>query len=159
MRLKDRKGQDIYLDELSSDRLKGMYENTHSDTIYDHQTLYNNFNYDTLYQEKGLLVEITPIDKNTLDVALRTKTSTVDAITLKGRYRKGYFKVRTKVEANFIAGPLLWVLAENKTYIGLSQSENLVVMNSGGSGLLLLVVMPIFAAGGGQTEYVYEKVR
>ncbi|WKZ76300.1 MAG: hypothetical protein QY303_05245 [Vicingaceae bacterium] len=81
----------------------------------------------------------------------------IDSLTIKGKYRKGYFKVRTEVKANFIAGPLLWVLAENTKYIGITNDNNLVILNSGGSGFLLLIAFPIFAASGGQTTIEYER--
>jgi hypothetical protein len=157
VRLKSRNGLDIHLDAYSSDKLSGDYKNSKNDTINFRRTLYNNFNYDTLYRQIDLIVNITPIDKNKIKLKVFDSETAIDSMTIKGKYRKGYFKVRRQVNANFIAGPLLWVLAENTKYIGLTNNNNLVIMNSGGSGFLLLIALPIFAAGGGQTEIEYER--
>ena len=157
IKLKDRKGLDVYLDANSFDKLGGSYKNSQKDTTYSKRTLYSSFNSDTLYKQENLIVNIIPIDQNNIKLKLLDNGTTIDSLTIKGRYRKGYFKVRREVDANFIAGPLLWVLAENKKYIGLSNDHNLVVLNSGGSGLLLLVAFPIFAAGGRQTVIEYQR--
>lgn len=159
VRLKNRKGLDIHLDANSFDKLSGNYKNSKNDTTYLRRTLYNNFNYDTLYRHKDLIVNITSIDKNKIKLKVFDNETAIDSLTIKGKYRKGYFKARREVNANFIAGPLLWVLAENTKYIGLSNDNNLVIMNSGDCGYLLLIAFPIFAAGGGQTEIEYERYK
>ena len=122
-----------------------------------YRSLYNNFNYDTIYGKQDLLVNIIPIDKNRLKIKLLDKGIGIDSLTIKGKYKNSYFKTRTEVKTKFIAGPLLWVLAENKKYIGLTNENNLIILNSGGSGFLLLIAFPIFAAGGGQTTIKYER--
>lgn len=157
VRLKSRIGKDQHLDVNSFDKLSGDFKNSKNDTVYLYRTLYNNFNYDTIYRQKDLSVNLTPIDKNKVKLKVFDKETVIDSLTIKGKYRRGYFKVRREVNANFIAGPLLWVLAENTKYIGLTKDNNLVIMNSGGSGFLLLIALPIFAAGGGQTEVEYER--
>ncbi len=157
VRFKDRIGKDVYLDADSFDKLNGDFKNSKTDTINLHRTLYNNFNYDTIYRQKDLIVNFTPIDKKRLKLKVLDNGIVIDSLTIKGKYRKGYFKTRTEIKANFIAGPLLWVLAENKKYIGLTNDNNLVILNSGGSGFLLLIAFPIFAAGGGQTTIEYER--
>jgi hypothetical protein len=157
IRLKDRIGKDLRLDANSIDKLSGDFKNTKNDTIYFNKTLYNNFNYDTIYRQKDLTINFTPIGKNKIKLKAFDKETAIDSVTIKGKYRKGYFKVRRQINTNFIAGPLLWVLSENTKYIGLTKDDNLVIMNSGGSGLLLLIVLPIFAAGGGQTDVEYER--
>lgn len=159
VRLKSRIDKDQYLDVNSFDKLSGDFKNSKDDTIYHYSTLYNNFNYDTLYRQKDLIVNFKPIDKNIIKLKVFDNETAIDSLTIKGKYRKGYFKVRRQVKASFIAGPLLWVLAENTKYIGLTKDNNLVVMNSGGSGFLLLIAFPIFAAGGGQTNIEYERQR
>jgi hypothetical protein len=156
VRLKSRNGLDIHLDANSFDKLGGDYNNSKIDTNF-RRTLYSNFNYDTLNKQKDLIVSITPIDKNKIQLRLLANETAIDSLTIKGKYRKGYFKVRREVNAKFIAGPLLWVLAENTKYIGLTNDNNLVIIHSGGSGFLLLIAFPIFAAGGGQTEIEYER--
>lgn len=157
IRLRDRIGKDIRLDANSIDKLSGDFKNTKNDTIYFYKTLYNNFNYDTIYRQKDLTINFTPIGKNKIKLKAFDKETAIDSLTIKGKYRRGYFKVRRQINTNFIAGPLLWVLSENTKYIGLTKDDNLVIMNSGGSGLLLLIVLPIFAAGGGQTDVEYER--
>lgn len=159
VRFNSRIDKDQYIDVNSFDKLSGNFKNSKDDTIYQFRALYNNFNYDTLYRQKDLIVNFNPIDKNTIRLKVYGNETAVDSLTIKGKYRKGYFKVRRQVEANFIAGPLLWVLAENSKYIGLTKGNNLVVLNSGGSGFLLLIALPIFAAGGAQTNIEYERQR
>ncbi len=156
-RLKSRIGKDQHLDENSFDKLSGDFKNSKSDTVYSYRTLYNNFNYDTIYRQQDLTVNFSPIDKNKIKLKVFDNETAIDSLTIKGRFRKGYFKVRRQVNANFIVGPLVWVLAENTKYIGLTKDNNIVIMNSGGSGFLLLIALPIFAAGGGQTEVEYER--
>ena len=157
VRLKSRIGKDQQLDAISSDKLSGDFKNSRNDTNYLYRTLYNNFIYDTIYRQKDLTVKLTPIDKNIIKLKIFGNETVIDSLTIKGKYRNGYFKVRRQVNANFIVGPLLWVLAENTKYLGLTKDNNLVILNSGGSGFLLLIALPIFAAGGGQTEVEYER--
>lgn len=156
---KSRKGKDQHLDAISFDKLSGEFKNSKNDTLYFYKTIYNNFKYDTLYSQKDFTVNFTPIDKNKIKLKLFDNETAIDSLTITGKYRKGYFKVRRQVNANFIAGPVLWVLAENTKYIGLTKDNNLVVLNSGGSGFLLLIAIPIFAGGGGQTSIEYERQR
>lgn len=157
VRFKDRIEKDVRLDSNSFDKLSGDFKNSKNDTTNFRRTLYNNFNYDTLYRQQDLIVNFTPIDKNRIKLKVLDNETVIDSLTIKGKYRKGYFKVRTEVKANFIAGPLLWVLAENTKYIGITNDNNLVILNSGGSGFLLLIAFPIFAASGGQTTIEYER--
>lgn len=157
VRFKDRIGKDISLDANSLDKLSGDFKNSNNDTTNFRTTLYNNFNYDTLFRKKDLIVNYTPIDKNRIKLKVLDTETVIDSLTIKGKYRKGYFKVRTEVKANFIVGPFLWVLTENTKYIGMTNDNNLVILNSGGSGFLLLIAFPIFVAGGGQSIIEYER--
>jgi hypothetical protein len=83
---------------------------------------------------------------------------TIDSLTIKGKYRRGYFKVKRQWDASFIAGPLLWVLGDNFKYVGLTEENKLVIINSGSGGVMLLVAFPIFGAGSGQFENEYERI-
>lgn len=157
IKLNTRKGLDIHLDANSSDKLSGDYKNSKNDTINVRRTLYNNFNYDTLYRQKNLIVNITPIDKNKIKLKVLDNETAIDSLTIKGKYRKGYFKIRRQWGTSFIAGPLLWIFGDNLKYLGVTNENKLVIIDSGGGGVLLLIAFPIFAAGGGQTEIEYER--
>ncbi len=159
IRLKSRKGLDIHLDAKSFDKLSGNYKNSKNDTINFRKTLYSNFNYDSLYKQKNLIVNFTPIDKNTIKLKVLDNETALDSLTIKGKYRRGYFKMRRQWSTSFIAGPLLWILGDNLKYIGLTKENKLVIIDSGSGGVMLLVVFPIFAAGSGQFENEYEQTK
>lgn len=158
LKLANRCGKDIQLTSANFNQLKGVYSNTSLDTIHFNRTLIGNFQFDTLFkQEKSSLVTIEPLDDKTININYFNADSNICALTVKGKFRKGYFKVKREWKVSFIAGPLLWILGENLNYVGLTSENNLVVVNSGGSGFLLLIAFPIFAAGAGQTEIEYER--
>ena len=159
IRLKSRKGLDIHLDAKSFDKLSGNYKNSKNDTINFRKTLYSNFNYDSLYKQKNLIVNFTPIDKNTIKLKVLDNETALDSLTIKGKYRRGYFKMRRQWSTSFIAGPLLWILGDNLKYIGLTKENKLVIIDSGSGGVMLLVAFPIFAAGSGQFENEYEQTK
>jgi len=129
-----------------------------NDTIRLGRTLYNNFNYDTISRQKDLVVNITPIDKHEIKLKVLDNEFTIDSLTIKGKFRRGYFKVRRQWEASFIVGPLVWVLGDNFKYVGLTKENKLVIINSGSGGVMLLVAFPIFGAGSGPFENEYERV-
>jgi hypothetical protein len=157
--LKYRRGKDIDLDENSYDKLLGEFNNSKNDTIRFGRTLYNNFNYDNISREKDLVVNITPVDKHEIKLKVLDNGFTVDSLTIKGKYRRGYFKVRRQWSASFIVGPLVWTLGDNFKYIGLTNENNLVILNSGSGGVMLFVAFPIFGAGSGQFENEYERIK
>lgn len=159
VKLKSRIGKDIHLDANSFDKLSGNFKNSKNDSISFHRTLYNNFNYDTVYKQKDLAVNITPIEKNKIKLKLLDNDTVLDSLTIKGKYRKGYFKIKRQWSASFIAGPLLWTLGDNLKYLGLTNENKLVIVNSGSGGVMLLIVFPIFAAGSGQFENEYERTK
>lgn len=158
VRLNSRKGLDIYLDTNTFDKLNGNYKNTLNDSLNYRRTVYSNFNYDSLFLQKDLIVSIRAIDKNKIALKLLDKASLIDSLTLKGTYRRGYFKTKREWNADFIAGPLLWIIGDNFKYLGLTKENKLVVINSGSAGVMLLVLFPIFSAGSGQFENEYERV-
>lgn len=159
IRLKDRKGIDIHLDANSSQKLSGVYKNSKNDTIKFHRTLYSNFTFDSLYRQKDITINITPIDKNKIKLKVYNQESAIDSLTIKGKYRRGYFKMRRQWSTSFIAGPLLWILGDNLKYIGLTKEDKLVIIDSGSGGVMLLVAFPISAAGSGQFENEYERTK
>lgn len=61
VKLKNRKGLDIYLDINSSNQLRGNYKNSKQDSAYDNSTLFNNFDQDSTCKNQGLIVNVTPI--------------------------------------------------------------------------------------------------
>jgi hypothetical protein len=159
IRLSSRKGKDFHLDVSSSNKLSGDFKNLKNDTINSKKTLYNNFNSDKVYRQNDLIVNITPIDKHKIKLKLIDNETILDSLTIKGKYRRGYFNVRRQWSTSFIAGPLLWILGDNLKYIGLTKENKLVIIDSRSSGVMLLVVFPIFAAGSGQFENEYERTK
>jgi len=159
IKLKSRKGKDIHLDKSSFVALSGSFKNTKNDTLPFQMELFSNFNYDTPYSQKNLIINFTPVDKHELKLKVFDNEFTVDSLTIKGTYRRGYFKVRRQWSASFIVGPLVWILGDNFKYIGLTNENNLVILNSGSGGVMLLVAFPIFGAGSGQFENEYERIK
>jgi hypothetical protein len=159
IKLKGRKGKDKHLDKSSFDTLSGSFKNAKNDTVYFQRTLCSNFDYDTVYSRKNLIINFTPVDKHQTKLKVLDKGYTIDSLTLKGRYRRGYFKVRRHWSANFIVGPLVWILGDDFKYIGLTNENNLVILNSGSGGVMLFVAFPIFGAGSGQFENEYERIK
>ncbi len=159
IRLKSRKGKDLHLDTSSFVKLSGDFKNSKNDTINFQKTLYNNFNYDKFYKQKDLIVNITPIDKNKIKLKVIDKQYVTDSLTIIGKYRRGYFKMKRQWSASFIAGPLLWILGDNLKYLGLTKDNKLIIIDSGSGGVMLLVAFPIFGAGSGQFENEYERTK
>lgn len=155
--LKTRNGLDVELEANSFDQLRGNFNNTVNDTMNVHKTLYSNFNDDTIYIQKNLIVSVAPIDRKTIKLTLLDNETVIDSLTISGRYRRGYFKIKRQWSTRFIAGPMLWVLGDNFKYLGVTKENKLVILDSGGGGVMLLLALPIFAAGGRQTEVVYER--
>ncbi len=80
-------------------------------------------------------------------------------MTIKGKYRRGYFKMKRQYSTNFIAGPLLWILGDNFKYLGLTKDNKLIIIDSGNGGVMLFVIFPIFGSGSGQFENEYERIK
>jgi hypothetical protein len=166
--LTTRKGKDIQLSSNDYLKLKGTFSNQSLDTnrFNFKRTLYENFTFDTLgRRQTGFYADILPLDEKTLTVnlyrhdKLYTQDELIKSVTLKGKFKSGYFKVKRQYPKKFIAGPLLWVFGEHLSYIGLTKDNNLVVLDSGGAGVLLVVVIPIFVVGGDRHEYEYERTK
>jgi len=155
IKLKNRIGKDVHLDYNSSEKLSGNYKNYNDDAIALHSYLSNNFKNNSINKQKELSVNVTPINKNKLGVTFSEDKIIIDSLTLKGKYKKGYFKVKRKWDTHFIAGPLLWILNDNLCYLGLTNENKLVVIKSSG-GVMLLVAFPIFSMNGVQSEIEFE---
>ena len=149
------------MDETQFGQLEGRYANGIIDSTsdYSNRTLFGNFETDTVNAGIEKVVQIAQLDAKRLELSLYSSDHLLSSTTLKGRFKRGYFKVRRRCKTNFIAGPILWVIAEDFQYIGLTNENSLVVLNSGGSGLLLFVVVPVFAGGGGNFWNEYKRIQ
>jgi hypothetical protein len=159
IKLKGRNGKDKHLDKSSFDTLSGSFKNTKNETVHFQRTLCSNFDCDTVYSRKNLIINFTPIDQHEIKLKVLDNEFTIDSITIKGKYRRGYFKVRRQWSTSFIVGPLVWILGDNFKYIGLTNEDNLFILNSGSGGVMLFVAFPIFGAGSGQFENEYERIK
>lgn len=158
VKLTSRYGKDIELTPINLNQLKGKYSNISLDTVHFNRTLIGNFQFDTLFKQKeSSFVTIEPLDAKTLNLNLFKADSNICTMTVKGKFRKGYFKVKRQWNSSFIAGPLLWILGDNLKYLGLTNENNLVIINSGDGGVMLLIAFPIFAAGSRQFINEYQR--
>ncbi|MCW3101736.1 MAG: hypothetical protein JWO09_176 [Bacteroidetes bacterium] len=164
--LSARKGKDLSLNSNDYLKLKGTYSNLALDTnrATFKRTLFENFTLDTLGRSQtGFYSELIPIDNKTLTVnfykhnKLYAKDELVKSVTLKGKFKDGYFKIKRKYPVRFIAGPLLWVLGERQSYVGLTNDNNIVILDSRGKGVLFFIVLPFFVAGGDKHDYEYTR--
>jgi hypothetical protein len=159
IRLKSRKGKDIHLDVSSIDKINGDYKNSNSDSLYFQSTLYNNFNDNTIYRKNELQINIEALDKHHIKLRVFDNETIIDSLTIKGKYRRGYFKIKRQWNSSFIFGPLIWELGDNFKYLGVTKENKLVIIDSGNGGVMLLVAFPIMGAGGGQVEHEYERIK
>lgn len=153
---KYRKGMDRPVSASDFSALEGTFSNTPPDTVRSFyvRELIHHFITDTIACTH---VFVRPETKR-LHLDLYNGDSLLTTKTLKGRYRKGYFRTRHNVRATFPVGPVLWVIAEDFKYVGVTNEGNLVVLNSGGSGVLLFFVVPLGAGGGGDFSGEYPPV-
>lgn len=160
IRVKGRAAKDQQLDATNYQQLNGTFSMglTDSTANFYERPLWMHFSSDTLIDPHNWKVKLKAPHAKTLQVSIYQNDSLVDETRVKGRFHNGYFKTRRQFRANGIAGPLLWVLTEDFKYVGLTNENNLIVLNSGGSGFLLLVAIPMFAAGGGQFSNEYERL-
>lgn len=163
-----RNGKDIPLTSSDYLKLKGTFSNQSLDTnrFNFKRTLFENFTFDTLgRRQTDFYAEVLPVDEKTVTInlyrydKLDIQDVLIKSMTLKGKFKRGYFKVKRQYVKKFIAGPFLWVFGEHQNYIGLTKENNLVILESGGSGVLLLVVLPFFVAGGDKHDYEYTRTK
>jgi hypothetical protein len=157
-----RTGKDQQLTSLDNQKLKGTFSNFPVDTNYRFRSLYSQFNKtnsDSICKNKKCLVEIIVPRPKSIKMFLIADSVRVDSLILVGRYGKGYLKLRRKVGADFIFGPLVWVLGESKYFVGLTNSNDLVILSSGGMGILFITALPIFVAGGDRRELEFKRLK
>jgi len=157
-----RKGKDLQLSASDIEKFNGVYLNVPTDTSNFRRTLYCNFTRnkkDTLCRQKQYSVKVVSVDPKTLTLNLNENETVIQSLMLKGKYKKGYFKVRRQFLIEGVVGPLVWVFGEHINYLGLSKDNNLVVFDSGGTGVLFIVALPIFVAGGDRHNYEYLRTK
>ena len=149
---KDRKGKDEVLTDNNYKLLDGKYLNSSIESYYKIGTHLSN---DKIYRAKDSTVQFHPLDNKTIRLDFYHTDSITSSITVKGKYKHGYFKIN-KYPINFIAGPLLWAIGNDINYIGLTKSNNLVLLNYS-VGALFIVILPISIAGDqGEPEFRRE---
>ncbi|RQO67419.1 hypothetical protein DBR43_23055 [Pedobacter sp. KBW06] len=77
---------------------------------------------------KDLSVDLKMISKRRLQITLYDGEARLSQKLIKGKLRKGYFKLRDKTKLNGIP-PLFWTLFSEKTRIGKSAKGNLQLEN------------------------------
>jgi hypothetical protein len=158
IRLRGRESKDVYLDATSFEKLSGEYKNRNIDSLDFYKTLYGTFTDESLDCKEELVINLTPIDKNTIKLKASNHQSKCDSLIIKGKYKRGYFKVNRAWSINFMAGPLLWSLNDNPKYIGLTKENKLLILHSGHGGTMFFLAIPIFAAQGAPIEIEYDPV-
>ncbi len=159
VKLAGRVGKDIEINKGNFQKLAGTFSNAGLDTNHRYRTLSSNFLNDTIYFKEALSLQIEPIDQKSFTLNVWNEDKLMESFIVKGKFKRGYFKVRRRWNTSFIAGPFLWILGDDLKYLGITNTNNLVVINSGGGGAMLLIVIPIFAAGGGQFENEYVRIK
>ncbi len=114
---------------------------------------------DTASYEEELIVELTPINNYSIELSYYHSDTLINSKIVRGKYQKGYFMEKLDVNTSFPIGPLLWVLAYNRRCIGLSNQDNLVLINSGWSAMGIMVLFPVFADGADQYQNEYLRIK
>lgn len=157
--LTNRKGKDAQLSESSYHQLEGVFQNGTIDSLPKRYALYSQLKYDTAHQFEHLKVRVTPIDASSIRFELLENDEVLDSLTLEGKYRRGYFKAKKKRNVNFIAGPLLWIVSDSFKCLGITKGGDMVIINSGGSGIMWFIILPVFVANAGQSETEYSRIK
>lgn len=153
IREQTRRGKDLVISKDNSELLKGCNIQSSHKALFLHRLLTNTKEtYDTPSMNYNLC--LTPIDKKHLLVDLRHDSSSVLKMTVKGRYRNGYFQIR-RWRPKMIVGPLVWSLTDQLTCVGISKENKLVLVYTTG-GQLLLVLFPFMAAKGPDVVYDFD---
>jgi hypothetical protein len=152
-----RAGKDKALTKKDFTMLAGKYANLGNDSIL-FKSLFDHFDHLDHTQRKGISVELASVEERKITINLYDGEQIEKGKTVSGKFKKGYFKVKRQYTTKFIAGPLLWGFGSHRIYIGLSKTDDLVVFNSGGGGVLLLVIFPIFGAEGTKGDYEYSRL-
>jgi hypothetical protein len=153
--------KDVRLNAKNSKQLNGRFSNSFiGATINYNKPLLTSTHPSSKIEESKYIVDIEIFDKKTLDIKLYSKDSLIKTSRIVGKFRGGYFRVKPEREHKFIAGPLLWILRNTGGYsVGLSEKNNLVIVESGGIGILFITIMPVFAAGSADTLTEYLRLK
>jgi hypothetical protein len=159
--LTTRKGKDKMLGATDFSKFNGVYANIPTHTVALQKTLFCAFtkgDKDTVCRQKKYEVKLVSDHPEKLTLHLQNEGVTLKSLTLKGKYKKGYFKINRQLIFDGILGPLFWVFGSNTSYIGLTRDNDLVVLNSGGTGVLFILVMPISVSGNDQENMEYKRM-
>lgn len=154
IRLNKRKGLDLHLEKRNYLQLSGTYQNISSSK----RTCYGLFKEDSLFRKHDYTIKLVPINKNKLLIKLVDSPFEIDSVLLKGKLRRGYFKIKPQWQVQGIAGPFLWILSDQVTYVGLNKENKLVTLDSGYGGVMFLLAFPVMANGTGQIVNEYERI-
>jgi hypothetical protein len=135
-----RKNKDIYLDKGRFKQLEGEFTSKDFKQII----FLNRFIEDTL-PFKEFKIKIIPLTEKKIKIQCINQDATFLELELSGKFKKGYFKARTKITTKWIIGPLLWGLRQENRLIGITNDNKLVIINSGG-GTGFILFMPFFAS-------------
>jgi hypothetical protein len=152
-----RKNLDIPINETNYYQLKGIYQNKTIDTNQKNNSFSNQFlenNYSTIDS-----FELQPINNKKLLLRFFNNSTIIDSLTIKGKFKDGYFKVNRLFYSSFIVPPIIWMFGHNIKLIGLQHNQNLVVLHSGGSGYSFFIAIPYYVAGSSGFETVFKKIR
>lgn len=141
--IQSRKGKDFFLNTKNSQSVLGKYSSTELDS---------------LNQQVPFQIWINSVSKNTLHYTTYRSDSLISKVTLRGKFRNGYFVVRREWDADFIVGPLFWMLHNYSTVIGLTNEKELVFLRGEGIGIAFLLVGPVGGASGGGGEDIYKRI-
>jgi hypothetical protein len=144
----NRNEKDVIVDDSNYEILRGSFQNK---GIESSGTVYNMLYDRKLFKEKlrsdSIIVQVNPIDKESLELSFLLKDNILKTTKLKGKYHNGYFKVRTGFGLFSPLFPLLWGPGLYYMNLGITKEQNLMIMESH-SGVAILVVLPFFGSGG-----------
>lgn len=157
IKFSERSEKDIWLNSKNFQKLDGKYLNK----ISDRTSNYKRF----LWQERDdaqlgipgfekAIVQIKTLNDTKLEMSLLLNDSLIKMIQLKGVYKNGYFKIKTKPDASFKYGPL-WTLSTKKMYVSLTKENNLVLLESNGN-TAFLILFPVSGAGDNTVSYFHR---
>ncbi len=117
---------DFHLSKASKNKLDGIYSIKNLDSLHHKMTLLNHFKeIDSKVSIDN--VKLTTLNNKTIKVICISGEKSIDSLIINGKYKNGYFKIKNKIKADFIAGPLLWTLNSDRKYIGIKNSESLII--------------------------------
>ena len=148
VRFSGRTGKDINLSE-DNEAINHSFNNNTIDSIpYTPSSIWQRLNNKT-YRPEYLLhttVKFTTLDKKHIHASLLLGDQVLEERMLKGKFKKGYFALNSRLAASFTAGPLLWAFAGFKTYVGVTKENNLILFETN-AGSTVILILPIFWAG------------